>query len=253
MLPILLFFCFATLLLYHALFYRSDLQRPGHLLPGHALIIVDALTLLVLLYMCFFPKKVVIYSFLGIMNGMITTINGNAIEGCLFFNLAVAFLLRSRRINTIYSAKVLILFVPYFGSLILLLHVGFSIFMDELVHAFFVLVFTELSVILLNPFFSFSQEHAHHRHIDLSGMNLNPRDCDFIKSALVYEKYDSIANRYGISASTVKQRMCAIYRMLDVRCRDEFLIRYSNSYFTYPVFKVSEVISSTGGDGKSDR
>jgi DNA-binding CsgD family transcriptional regulator len=80
---------------------------------------------------------------------------------------------------------------------------------------------------------------AGNRELRLSPDQFTQRDVELLGKVLDGEKYEAIANEYGIAVSTLKNRIGILFRKLDVQDRVMFLVQYAhrtlildNPYFT---------------------
>ncbi len=198
-------------------------------------LISNSLTAIVFLYLVIFPPRLFVYAGLCFFNGLLNIVMGGDIIGFLLYVLGTAFLFRGEFFREKARTKLFALVLILLGALLFQILTSTAQFLHSLLYIGVLAIIFALLLFLFYPFLtSLMPEPAEKPVIDLGTFDMKNRDLDFLKRVLANEKYDSIANSYHISESTIKQRMLVLYKKLGVENRNEFLLLASKSELVFP-------------------
>lgn len=204
--------------------YQSPDFADDHPFETTFVMATNSLTVLAFLYLAIFPPRLPLYAALCAFHGILNIVTGGDIIGFLLYILGAAFLFRGGHLKTGARPKVFALVTVLLAALLTQFRFGTARFLHSLLYIVILAIIFGLLLFLFTPYLaSLLPEPLVKRAIDLAPLKLKPRDLDFLRRVINNEKYDSIANAYRVSESTIKQRMVVLYRKLGVDNRSAFL------------------------------
>ena len=84
-LPVLLLLFSILVVMSYIVMFPVEITPPGYLLSRNELIACGCITILVFLYLIFYPRKIIVYTILSVIHGSIIIINSGNVLGFLFF------------------------------------------------------------------------------------------------------------------------------------------------------------------------
>jgi len=208
---------------------------PNDLLSPMGVIVLLAITVIVFLYLIFYPSKTFLYPAICILYGLLNIVDGGNIIGLMLFILGCAFALKCGYFKRKAKIKFFILMILQVGAMLTQIRYGIPIFVNTLLNiSILVIIFLMFWFLFHTYLTDLLPNRTAITELDLGKYDLQKRDYDFIKQLLENKKYDAIASSHRISESAVKQRMGVIYRKLGVGNRTEFLVLASNAKIIFP-------------------
>lgn len=215
--------------------HSSGKMNPEDFISPTGVLVMLSITMIVFLYLIFFPSRIFLYPVICIMYGFLNIVDGGNIIGFMLFMLGCAFALKSGFFKRKAQLKFFYIVLSLIGALLTQIRYTVPVFVNSLLNIGILTVILLMFWFLFRSYFAeLLPRRAELTNIDLGKYDLQKRDYDFIRQIMQNKKYDAIATTHRISESAVKQRAGVIYRKLGVSNRTEFLILASNAKIIFP-------------------
>jgi len=220
----LCFFSVTIIILLNNLFFKDTIfYIPKIYAFGFIFISAIAFVLALL-----FPLFYEIYKIWMFLLSLFVLAFGNTVIGFIFFVLELNFLKKSNFFERNKKQKQVMLWILFLLVHLSLFRLGKLLFTKAILELilcsliYTIVYFVNKSGMLEVSFRKFTIE-------DLFELkDYADEDIAILKMVLIGEKYDYIAKKMHLSESGLKKRIAKLYKMLHVKNRTEFLLRYSS-------------------------